>query len=285
MLDQFSMTTTALDCVTGGSGLLDRASANGAFIFSGSTTALATTAFSEPPVVDSSMLSSPTTTITPTTTFEPVLNVPAFGVFVFIAVIFGFLQYRMAAIGSAADRRTEALANLRKLKARQLSSGDGGENSRRSSSNDSASRNDKETNSNNESLETRVQRATEEYREALLEVERLRTVIPGLVRIPPPPAESASRERMEENVSAAKQFLNITLPPIEPVQDAVGREQSKVSGSKNKKKNNKQLDEIGLQPWGVAILIVILVAQLSLLWLFTVGSDTLGASSPLFSGP
>ena len=64
--------------------------------------------------------------------FEPVLNVPAFSVFLLVAVLFAALQWRLSAIGSAAEERTAALDRLRHVKAEQLSSpsndddGDGG---------------------------------------------------------------------------------------------------------------------------------------------------------------
>ena len=202
-----------------------------------------------------------------TTTFEPVLNVPAFSVFLFIAIVFGLLQYRMAAIGTAADRRTEALATLRRLKAKQLSSGG------------TAAANDKTADTVTDETESILLQATEEYRDALMEVERLRTVIPGLVRIPPPPAESASRERMEENVAAAKQFLNITLPPVVVPENEDSTILSKASGISKKGEGST-----GLQPWFIVVLVFTLLAQISLLWLFTVGFDSLGTSQ-LFSGP
>lgn len=167
--------------------------------------------------------------MTTTTTFEPVLNVPAFGAFFFIATIFGFLQYRIAAIGDAAERRTDALANLRHVKSLQVAG---------------------EAISDEE-----IERATAAYKEALEEVERLRTVIPGFARIAPPPSESENRQRMEENVAAARQFLDMdissTLPP-------------KVDDKEAK----------GLSPVLVGILGIVGVSQIALLLLFVFGPQS-----------
>lgn len=164
--------------------------------------------------------------------FEPVLNVPAFGAFFFIAIVFGFLQYRIAAIGRAAERRTESLANLRQLKSLEIS----GKNIDVSE----------------------IEKAKEAYRTALEEVERLRTVIPGFARIAPPPSESENRQRMEENVAAAKQFLNIdlqsTLPPV--------RNDEKDSESK------------GLSPFLVGVLAVVGLSQVALLFLLAFGPQS-----------
>ena len=165
-------------------------------------------------------------TTAPSTTFEPVLNLPAFGAFFFIAIVFGFLQYRIAAIGKAAEKRTEALAYLRELKSleiagKEIPSGD-------------------------------IEKAKEEYKNALEDVERLRTVIPGFARIAPPPSESENRERMEENVAAAKQFLDMdlssTLPPKEDF-----------------------VEKRKLSPFLLGTLVVVGVSQVALLLLFVMG--------------
>ena len=224
------------------------------------------------------------TTTSTMTSFEPVLNVPAFSVFVFIALVFGLLQYRMAAIGTAADRRTQALSNLRTLKAQQLSYGYGrGDKIKTDAVTDNTT-----ASSSSSNIDDQVHEALDEYRDALWEVERLRTVIPGLVRIPPPPSESASRERMDENAVAAKQFLNITLPSLT---DAIAKDDNDDKNNNNTNNNKKKVtatngNQMGttLQPWMFVILILTLTTQLSLLWLFTVDSNTLmGGSSSLFA--
>jgi len=116
--------------------------------------------------------------------FSPQLNVPALASFLFIASVFTLLQLRVAAIARAAERRTEALDKLRDIKAKELSG---------------------------DVSEEQVQAALRAYKETLEEVENLRTVIPGVARIAAPPADTLNRERMDDNVAAAKQFLNIDL--------------------------------------------------------------------------
>lgn len=166
------------------------------------------------------------------TTFEPVLNIPAFGAFFFIALIFGFLQYRIAEIGAAADRRTEALSILRELKSLEIAGKD--------------------------IPAEEIEKAKENYRRSLVEVEKLRTVIPGFARIAPPSSESENRQRMEENVAAAKQFLDMdissNLPPTE--------KDDKTSG--------------GLSAILVGILAVVGLSQIALLFLFAFGGDPAG---------
>lgn len=121
-----------------------------------------------------------------TTSFEPVLNVPALGAFLFIASIFVFLQWRIRSIEQASEQRTIALDQLRSIKAKALSAvGDDAIDSKE------------------------VDQAIELYRKAYYEVENLREVIPG-VRIVQPPSQSTSRQRMDENRAAAQQFLGIT---------------------------------------------------------------------------
>lgn len=128
-----------------------------------------------------------TTSVDPASagTFEPILNVPALGSFLFIAFVFGLLQWRVRSIETAAVERTRALHRLRELKRQELEG----------SGTDSKI----------------VREALEQYRQAVLRVERLRTVIPGIARIVQPPSQSLTRERMDENVAAAKQFLDMDL--------------------------------------------------------------------------
>lgn len=126
-----------------------------------------------------------------TTTFEPVLNVPAFIVFVMIMGIFISLQRRVSAIEAAAEERTLALQRLRTIKAKELSY---------------------PTRTTTE----QVQAALQQYERAYNRVEELRTVLPG-VRVIPPPSQSLTQERQRENEAAAKQFLGIEQPQsVEP---------------------------------------------------------------------
>ena len=113
-------------------------------------------------------------------TFAPVLNIPALSAFLVVLAIFSFLQWRVAAIGRAVNDRTHALEELRQLKARELSG---------------------------ESTHEQVEQAVNAYREAYQRVEDLRTVIPGIARIVPPPP---STSRMQDNDAAAQQFLGIS---------------------------------------------------------------------------
>jgi hypothetical protein len=113
------------------------------------------------------------------TEFAPVLNVPAFSVFLFIIVTYGALQWRINQIRQAADDRTIALQELRRLKKDELEG---------------------------QTTTTDVEAATTRYRLAVEKVEDLRNVIPGVARIQPPPSP-----RMDDNVAAAKQFLNMDL--------------------------------------------------------------------------
>ena len=170
------------------------------------------------------------------TEFAPQLNVQAFGSFLFIAVIFSWLQFRVSAIGQAAEKQTVALDELRAIKRQELS----------------------------EDVDAvDVERALERYREAVMKVEDLRTVIPGLARIVPPPSQTVTRERMDENVAAAKQFLDLNLEAPSPRRDEGGEDQRSL-------------------PAPLAVLLaVVAVSQIGLLSLLM--TDPM-AQSELFSG-
>lgn len=118
-------------------------------------------------------------------TFEPVVNGPALSAFLLVVVVFGLLQLRINAISLAANRRTEALKNLREVKAKQLSS---------------------ENFSDAEKISYLVDEAKDEYSMALQQEANLRTIIPG-VRIVAPNRPDFS----DENVAAAKLFLDMDL--------------------------------------------------------------------------
>lgn len=130
-----------------------------------------------------------------TTDFSPVLNVPALSSFLVVGAIFLFLQLRISGIGRAADQRTEALEELRGVKKLELVG---------------------------KTTPDEVKLALDKYRETYDRVEELRTVVPG-VRIAPPPSQSLSRERMEDNVKGARQFLSIDPEPSEGNDDQTER--------------------------------------------------------------
>ena len=111
------------------------------------------------------------------TTFAPVLNVPALCSFLVVFLVFSLLQWRVSDIGRAVNARTDALQELRAAKSKELT----GE----------ASTDD-------------VDRAVETYRRAYEKVEELRSVIPGVARLVPPSSVS-----MKNSDAAAKQFLGV----------------------------------------------------------------------------
>jgi uncharacterized membrane protein YccC len=209
------------------------------------------------PTVATSAASSAVTT---TTTFEPVLNVPALVMFLVITLVFGFLQFRVAAIGNAVDRRTQALQRLRSIKAKQLS----GELLLQLQQHDVVD--EKNDNDNkNKAANVLVQEATEEYREALEDVERLRTIIPGFARIAPPPAPTAI---MEENVAAAKQFLGIDLESrsllLSPLEEAEKKQNENVE-----QQQTQQQQQRLSSPVLIAVLVAVGISQIGLLFLLS----------------
>lgn len=173
--------------------------------------------------------------------FEPVLNVPAFSVFVLVAILFLSLQWRVAAIEQATTERTRALEELRRVKTQQLADGNNSNN------------NNNNNNSGTSSTEVVVQQALEAYEQAYWKVERLRTIIPGLARLVPPPPSSLTptgiRSIREENEAAAQQFLGIV-----PVQD-----DDLPSGAAD------DGERPTLSPALVAILAVVALSQIALL--------------------
>jgi hypothetical protein len=108
--------------------------------------------------------------------FEPVLNVPALGTFLFVMVIFGLLSIRTNQVEQAVQERNSALKELREAKSKELSGG----------------------------KEVNVQQALEQFDKAMEKEESLRTIIPG-VRIVPP---SNGNKAEEEARVAARQFLD-----------------------------------------------------------------------------
>lgn len=116
-------------------------------------------------------------------TFEPVLNVPALGSFLFIMLMALLLRLRISAIGEAAEERIVALETLRKVKSQELSS---------------------------DVTQAQVDRAIQGYRNALQKEEGLRTLVPGIrLRAPNNPNQS------EKDIQAARQFLGIEQNSVE----------------------------------------------------------------------
>jgi len=129
----------------------------------------------------------------PSQTFEPQVNTPALSAFVIIAVVFSLLQFRINQVRDAGERRQEALAMLRTIKSAQLDSTDFESSMERQTPN-----------------EEEVQAALDAYKNSLQEELNLRTIIPG-VRIVAP----NDPKRREEDIAAAKQFLDWDLADLE----------------------------------------------------------------------
>jgi hypothetical protein len=108
--------------------------------------------------------------------FEPVLNVPALGTFLFVMVIFGLLSIRTNQVEQAVQERNLALKELREAKSKELSGG----------------------------KEVNVQQALEQFDKAMEKEESLRTIIPGVRIVPPSNGNNAE----EEARVAARQFLD-----------------------------------------------------------------------------
>jgi hypothetical protein len=128
----------------------------------------------------------------PSPTFDPIINYPALSAFLLIFTIYAFLQVRILGIEKAAKRRRDALQDLRKVKALQLSS----------------------SVSNERPSDEKVQSALQEYEQALIDEDRARTVLPGIRIVAPD--NSASKE----NDAAAKQFLGTSLTPQQDKENA-----------------------------------------------------------------
>jgi hypothetical protein len=130
--------------------------------------------------------------VSPDADFAPVLNVPALGSFLFIAVLYGWLVNRLSQISQTVDQRTNALEQLKKLKAQQLAG---------------LATNDQ------------VSEAVETFRFYYTRVEQLRNVLPNtdLIRISPPPTSvgTESHRQREENQAAARRYLGYGVENVE----------------------------------------------------------------------
>jgi hypothetical protein len=165
--------------------------------------------------------------------FAPVLNVPALISFVVIAIVFLSLQVRVTSIAEAADRRTQALEVLRKIKLQQLEG---------------------------KATLQEVNDAVQQYQASFDEVERLRSVLPGVRIKPPPVTASLGPTKMDENTAAAKQFLGIE-PSVEDNEHQL---------------NKGEKDSQGLALPLVALLAVVALSQIGLL--FLLATDPMSSS-------
>jgi hypothetical protein len=162
--------------------------------------------------------------------FEAQVNAPALGAFAVIFVVFGLLQLRTNQVNDAALRRKEALQVLRAIKSQELSG----------------------TFEEKPSPDA-IRKAVDAYKSCIDEEERLRNVVPGVVRIVAPNGPASASE---EEVQAAKQFLGIDLTEGGAVvpnmkRSDVSKEDSKMSGG------------------AVAVLAVVGLTQIGLLFLLS----------------
>lgn len=195
-----------------------------------------------------------TSTIMIQPTFEPVLNVPAFTVFLFIMSIFVLLQWRIRAIDNAALQRNIALQQLRTIKALELSD---------------------PTLSNG--TNNTVQSALQEYQRAYDRMEELRTVLPG-VRIVSPPSSNINSKQQQDHEVAAQQFLGIIPLKEDDDDDANNRKTSKTMP--NEQRLNEERTSSPLLPNMIRNVLLVLVALTQiLLFLFLIGTDPMMPAS------
>ena len=220
----------------------------------GTSTTVTLSSVAPPPTGIYEMSSS---IVTPPT-FEPILNVPALTVFLFIMTVFLALQWRIRAIDDAANQRNLALQKLRQSKALELSD---------------------PTISNNDS--NQVQVALQEYRRAYDRMEELRTVLPG-IRIVSPPSSNISRQTQEEHEIAAQQFLGIFPLKDDDNVNKMGNENilPVPSGARiNEEQLSKNPSSL-MSTMTVRNIILVLVATTQIvLFLFLIGTDPMKPSS------
>jgi hypothetical protein len=122
---------------------------------------------------------SATTTAT-TTTFEPILNIPALVTFLFIMIVFSALSFRTNQVENAVQERKRTLQTLRTLKSKELA-GD------------------------SQVTKSQIDDMLFQYEQSVRNEESLRNILPGgVLRIVPP---SAGDTAEEEARIVAKQFL------------------------------------------------------------------------------
>ncbi|CAB9520921.1 expressed unknown protein [Seminavis robusta] len=174
-----------------------------------------------------------------TTTFEPVLNVPALASFVLIMTMAFVLRQRVNSINDAAQARIAALEALRDRKSKEL---------------------------NQEATTEEVQQAITAYQNALTAEESLRTLAPGIrLRAPNNPLLS------EMDQQAARQFLsnnnnnnnNNTTPLLQELLD-----------NSNSNNNNEYDPPVEFPPVALGALWTFVFGSQILLFLFLTMNDT-----------
>ena len=177
------------------------------------------------------------TTTAATTTFEPVLNVPAFITFLFITIIFSVLIIRTNQVEQAVQERNDKLQQLRTLKTKELD------------------------NTNNISP-VDIQQSLQEYELAVQKEEKLRNIIPGVVRIVPP---SAGNIKEEDASIIAKQLLG---------------KDYEIGIPKQERNTNGTLSPIAIGALvAVGTILVSLLAFLSMMYLTTGGGESSAMST------
>jgi hypothetical protein len=139
---------------------------------------------------------SPTSSITTVPTFEPILNIPALFVFVFIMTMFVSLQYRIHLMNHAAEERNVALQNLRQLKVQQLSN--------------TNSNNNNTLVSTSTSLQQQINDSLDQYEQSYIKFESLRTILPGVRILAPPSIHNNPTIQQEHDVMIQQYIKNAT---------------------------------------------------------------------------
>ena len=201
--------------------------------------------------------------------FEPVVNVPALSSFLLIVVIFSFLQIRINGIEKAVERRNVALQRLREVKSNQLAGVTSLSTNDINISNGASTNNmieDEKVKMKNENL---VELAKEEYANALKNEEDLRTIIPG-VRIAAPNRPDAS----DENIAAAKQFLNIDLrydddKDIKNMNENSSKSMLSIFSNQKKDVSNEPSVTRGFSSGAIAVMLLVATSQIALLYMLS----------------
>mmetsp|Transcript_27106 Transcript_27106/g.45184 ORF Transcript_27106/g.45184 Transcript_27106/m.45184 type:complete len:229 (-) Transcript_27106:32-718(-) len=160
--------------------------------------------------------------------FEAQVNTPALSAFAVIVVVFGLLQIRTNQVNDAALSRKKALEVLRIIKSKELAN---------------------EGNERSPSTEE-IDRAAQDYKECIENEERLRNVVPGVIRIVAPNGPASASE---EEVQAAKQFLGLDL----------------TEGAAATKKEKSKDEDSKMSGGAVAVLAVVGLTQICLLVLLS----------------
>jgi hypothetical protein len=192
-------------------------------------------------IIDPTTIAS---TITLTPTFEPILNIPAFTVFLFIMTIFILLQYRIRLIDTAANERNVALQQLRQMKVIQLS------------------------NPTNISIQ-QINDTINEYERTYNRFESLRTILPN-IRIVSPPSSNINQRLQEEHEIAAQKYLGINTTST-----SGGTEQENEATTLTSTSSTTTT----ISPFVRNGIILLIVGTQILLFLFLIGTDPMMMSS------